>query len=181
MKSDPAADPRWDFGILRSLRKQFKWSIADLSERAQVAPSVISKLERHQSCAELDTLYKIAQAFGMNLSDLMALAEKRTVQQVQEQSYNIDEFTFKRVSYGNMRCMTACAPAGAKLCRPAIHREDSEMCWVQQGAVEITAAGQKYKLTAGMSMQFDALLDHEYKVLEDCLLIITHLRKSKRF
>ena len=33
MKSDPAADPRWDFGILRSLRKQFKWSIADLSER----------------------------------------------------------------------------------------------------------------------------------------------------
>jgi hypothetical protein len=55
------------------------------------------------------------------------------------------------------------------------------MCWVQQGAVEVTAAGHKYKLTAGMSMQFDALLDHEYKVLEDCLLIITHLRKSKRF
>ena len=66
MKSDPTADPRWDFGILRALRKQFKWSIADLSERAQVAPSVISKLERHQNCAELDTLYKIAQAFGMN-------------------------------------------------------------------------------------------------------------------
>ena len=127
MKSDPTADPRWDFGILRSLRKQFKWSIADLSERAQIAPSVISKLERHQSCAELDTLYKIAQAFGMNLSDLMALAEKRTVQQVQEQSYNIDDFAFKRVSYGNMRCMTACAPAGAKLCRPAIHREDKTL------------------------------------------------------
>lgn len=181
MKSDPATDLRWDFAVLRTLRKEFKWSIADLSERSQVAASIISKLERNLSQAELDTLYKLSQAFGMSLSDLLARAEKRTVQQAVEQNYVTDQFKFKRVSYGNMRCMTASAPAGAQLCRPAIHREDSEMCWVQQGAVEITAAGKCYKLTAGMSMQFDALQEHEYKVLEDCLLIITHLRKSKRF
>ena len=74
------ADPRWDFSILRHLRKQFAWSIADLSEHSQVAASVISKLERNRSKAEIDTLYKIAQAFSMTLSDLFALAEKRTAQ-----------------------------------------------------------------------------------------------------
>ena len=109
------------------------------------------------------------------------MAEKRTAQQVSEQIYSSNDFDFKRISYSNMRCMTATAPAGAILCRPSVHREDSEMCWVQQGVVEITVAGQRYKLEAGMSLQFDALLDHEYKVLEDCKLIITHLKKNKRF
>ena len=174
-------EQRWDFGVLRQLRRQLDWSIADLSERSGVAASVISKLERNWSKAELETLYKLSQAFSMNLSDLLALAEKRTAQQVAEQDYCSDGFSFRRVSYGNIRCMTATAPAGAKLCKPAVHKEDSEMCWVQEGAVEIFVAGHRYKLEQGMSLQFDALLDHEYNVLEDCKLIITHLKKNKRF
>ena len=174
-------EKRWDFGVLRQLRRQFQWSIADLSERSGVSASVISKLERNWNKAELETLYKLAQAFSMNLSDLLALAEKRTAQQVVEQDYCNDGFTFRRVSYGNIRCMTAAAAAGARLCTPSVHREDSEMCWVQEGVVEITVAGQKYKLEPGMSLQFDALLYHEYNVLEDCKLIITHIKKNKRF
>lgn len=174
-------EQRWDFGVLRQLRKQFSWSIADLSERSGVSGSVISKLERNWSKAELETLYKLSQAFSMNLSDLLALAEKRTAQQTVEQEYSNNDFAFHRVSYGNLRCMTATAPAGAKLCTPSLHREDSEMCWVQQGMVEITVAGHRYKLEPGMALQFDALLDHEYNVLEDCKLIITHLKKNKRF
>ena len=174
-------EQRWDFGVLRQLRRQLDWSIADLSERSGVAASVISKLERNWSKAELETLYKLSQAFSMNLSDLLALAEKRTAQQVAEQEYGSDGFSFRRVSYGNIRCMTAVAPAGARLCKPAVHKEDSEMCWVQEGVVEIFVAGHRYKLEKGMSLQFDALLDHEYNVLEDCKLIITHLKKNKRF
>ena len=174
-------EQRWDFGVLRQLRRQLDWSIADLSERSGVAASVISKLERNWNKAELETLYKLSQAFSMNLSDLLALAEKRTAQQVAEQDYCSDGFSFRRVSYGNIRCMTASAPAGARLCKPSVHKEDSEMCWVQEGVVEITVAGQKYKLEPGMSLQFDALLDHEYNVLEDCKLIITHIKKNKRF
>ena len=38
-------EKRWDFGVLRQLRKQFGWSITGLSERSGVAASVISKLE----------------------------------------------------------------------------------------------------------------------------------------
>ena len=176
-----AQEKRWDFGILRQLRKQFGWSIAQLSERSGVTASVISKLERNWSKAELDTLYKLSQAFSMNLSDLLALAENRTAQQVVEQDYCNEGFAFRRVNYGNIRCMTAVAPAGARLCTPAVHREDLEMCWVQMGVVEITVAGHRYKLEQGMSLQFDALLDHEYNVLKDCSLIITHIKKNKRF
>ena len=49
-----------DFGILRELRKRENMSIAELSEQSGVSASVISKLERNQNTAEMDTLYRIA-------------------------------------------------------------------------------------------------------------------------
>ena len=122
-----SGDHRWDFGILRVLRKQRQWSIADLSERAEVASSVISKLERNCTKSELETLYRLAQAFSMDLSDLLALAEKRTAQRTEGEQYEVSGFRFSRVSYRNMRCMRATAAAGAVLSRPAIHQEDWEV------------------------------------------------------
>jgi len=172
---------RWDFSILRTLRKQHQWSIAELAERAEVAASVISKLERNRTKAELETLYRLSQVFSLTLSDLLGLAEKRTAQQVEEVRYQAGGFQFARVTYGNLRCMHGTAPAGAKLFRPDVHREDSELCWVRRGRVAITVAGKRYLLGPGTSLQFDALLRHEYEVLEDCELFIAHVKKGKRF
>ena len=67
-----------DFGILRELRKRENMSIAELSEQSGVSASVISKLERNQNTAEMDTLYRIARVFGLTLSDLISLAENKT-------------------------------------------------------------------------------------------------------
>ena len=177
----PAPEQRWDFSILRTLRKQHDWSIAELAERAEVAASVISKLERNRTKAELETLYRLAQVFSLTLSDLLSLAEKRTAQQVSEVRYEAGGFRFARVTYGNLRCMHGSAPAGAKLFRPDVHREDSEMCWVLRGKVAITVAGKRYLLETGTALQFDALLRHEYEVIEDCELVIAHVKKGKRF
>ena len=66
-----------DFRILRDLRKRAGLSIAELSARCGVAASVISRLERNQSVGEVSTLYRIARVFGLTLSDLIALVEKR--------------------------------------------------------------------------------------------------------
>ncbi len=45
-----------DFRTLRELRKSHALSIVELSEQSGVSASVISKLERNQTKAELDTL-----------------------------------------------------------------------------------------------------------------------------
>ena len=47
-----------DFRTLRELRKSHALSIVELSEQSGVSASVISKLERNQTKAELDTLSK---------------------------------------------------------------------------------------------------------------------------
>ena len=156
-----------DFGILRELRKRENMSIAELSEQSGVSASVISKLERNQNTAEMDTLYRIARVFGLTLSDLISLAENKTSHCV--------------VNYGNMRCMHASAKKGAKLSSPELHRDDYELCWVLKGRLRFSLPNESYELTRGMSIQFDALLPHTYETLEETEIIIVHLRKGKRF
>ena len=162
-----------DFGILRELRKRENMSIAELSEQSGVSASVISKLERNQNTAEMDTLYRIARVFGLTLSDLISLAENKTSHCVEAEPYKSGDFDFDRVNYGNMRCMHASAKKGAKLSSPELHRDDYEL--------RFSLPNESYELTRGMSIQFDALLPHTYETLEETEIIIVHLRKGKRF
>lgn len=170
-----------DFSILRELRKQHGLSIAELSLRSGVSSSVISKLERNCSSAEIETLFRLAKVFGITLSDLISLAENRTSHRVTSERYSSGDFVFDRVDYGNVRAMHAHAPAGAKLSTPSLHRDDYELFWVLQGRVRFHLPNESCDLQAGDSIQFDALLWHSYEALEDCEIIITHLKKDKRF
>ena len=67
----------FDFSILRDLRKKANLNIADVSAESGVAASVISKLERNRTRAELDTLYRLARVFGITAAELLNLAEAR--------------------------------------------------------------------------------------------------------
>ena len=170
-----------NFSILRELRKQHGFSIAELSEKSGVSSSVISKLERNQTTAEMETLFRLARVFGLTLSDLISLAENRTSHLVAAESYSSGDFTFDRVDYGNMRAMHAKAPAGAKLSTPSLHRDDYELFWVLSGRIKFFLPREVYELKAGESIQFDALLPHTYETLEASEFIIAHLKKGKRF
>ena len=170
-----------DFTILRDLRKREKLSIADLASQSGVSASVISKLERNRSAAEIDTLFRIARVFELTLSDLISLAENRTSHQVKAEKYRSGDFCFRRVSYANVRCMHASAKAGSKVSRPGIHRDDYELCWVLKGCLRVALPNEIRELKSGMSIQFDALLEHTYEALEDSEIVITHIRKGKHF
>ena len=170
-----------DFSILRELRKQHDLSIAELSARSGVSASVISKLERNQHTAEMETLFRLARVFGVTLSDFISLAENRLSHRVASERYVSGDFIFDRVDYGNMRAMHAVAGTGAKLSTPSLHRDDYELFWVLKGRVRFTLSGEVCELSAGESIQFDALLPHTYETLEKSEIIITHLKKGKRF
>jgi len=170
-----------NFSVLRELRKRSDMSIAELSAKSGVSASVISKLERNQSVAEMDTLYKIARVFGMTLSDLISLAENQTAHLEQGERYESGDFNFNRIRYGNIRCMHAVAAKGAKLSKPELHKDDYEVLWVLKGRLRFMLPNENYVLARGMSIQFDALMSHSYEVLEDCELFIVHIRKGKRF
>jgi transcriptional regulator with XRE-family HTH domain len=172
---------RFDFGVLRDLRRRENWTLAELSDRSRVSPAVISKLERNQTAAALSTLFSISRAFGMNTTDLLRLAESRTAHRVSERTRRAGAFTFRQVDYGNLQALVGRARAGGVVSHPEIHRDDYELCWVLKGRVRITLPHERHELSAGDCVQFDAILSHTYEVLEACEILILHLRKNNRF
>lgn len=171
----------FDFSIVRELRKRAGMTLAEVSERTGISPSVISKLERNQTSAELDTLFRLSRVFDLNTTDLIALAESRTAQRSLCKQYTSGDFQFRRVSYNNCRAFHATAPKGAAVTRPEIHADNFEVCWVFHGHLTIQLPKERHELRSGDSLQFDGALDHTYEALENTEFLIIHLKKGKRF
>lgn len=171
----------YDFTVLRDLRKREQLSIADVSSQSGVSPAVISKLERNQTVAELETLFKLSRVFGMSATDLLALAECRTAHKQSATVHGAGGFRFDTIQYANVRALRGRATAGAEVSRPEVHRDDYEVCWVLSGKILFRLPAETHELGPGEAIQFDAILDHTYQALEDCEIIIIHLRKDKRF
>jgi transcriptional regulator with XRE-family HTH domain len=171
----------YDFSFLRQLRKRDDLTIGDVSARSGISTAVISKLERNQTRAELETLFKLSRVFGLTTNELVALAESRTSQRANSVKHVAGGFVFREIAYSNVRCLFGAAPKGARVSRPEIHRDDYEVCWVLSGNVRFTLPDERHELTSGEAIQFDAILHHTYEALEDSEIVIIHLRKGKRF
>ena len=171
----------YNFSVLRDLRKRESMTIADLSEKTGISPAVISKLERNQTVAGLGTLFRLARAFGITAAELLALIESRTAQCKRETERIAGDFRFRMIEFANSKCYYAEAPKGAKRSNPDAHRDDYETCWVLEGSLKVVLPYETHILKAGDCLQFDALFEHTYEVLEDCRIIIQHIHKSKRF
>ena len=171
----------FDFSVVRGLRKRAGMTISEVSERSGVSAAVISKLERNQTQAELDTLFKISRVFDMCATDLVAMAEAPVSHRKPESKKQSGPFDFRRVSYGNSTLMYGHGEPGQSLSRPEVHKDDTEICWVLSGKIRITLPEERHDLCAGDSIQFDAAFEHTYEVIESCKLILNHVAKEKRF
>jgi transcriptional regulator with XRE-family HTH domain len=171
----------FDFSILRELRKREGLTLDEVGSRSGVSIAVISRLERNQTRAELETLYRLGRVFGMSATDLMGLAESRMAHRKAEDSYRSDGFTFRVVRYANHACFLGSAKAGARVRKPEIHHDDHETCWVIAGRIRVVMPHETVELAAGESLQFDAIQEHTYEAIEDSELILVHLKKGKRY
>lgn len=180
-ETQPMPVSMYDFSVVRDLRRRDGLTIAELSRRTGISSAVISKLERNQSAAELATLFGISRAFGVNTTDLLLLAESRTAHLKHETLHKSGAFRFREVAYSNVRALIGEASAGGKVSNPEIHSDDYEICWVLEGQVRIILPHEQHELKAGQCVQFDAILEHTYEVIEDCRVLILHQKKAKRF
>jgi transcriptional regulator with XRE-family HTH domain len=172
---------KFDFSVLRRLREQHEMTLADLSEASGVSVPVISKLERNQQSAELDTLYRLGRAFGMSTTDLLALTESPLAHRGDEDTHRSGQFKFRQIRFANVVALLGTAPASSKVSRPEIHHDDTEVCWVLEGKLKLSLPHEECVLETGQCMQFDAIQQHTYESLADSRFLILHLRKDKRY
>lgn len=176
-----APAPKFDFSVLRLLRQQQGKTLAEVSQASGVSTAVISKLERNQQTASLDTLYSLGRAFGLSATDLLAMSESALAHRTAEKAHRSGQFRFREIRYANAVALLGEAPASAAVSRPEVHHDDTEVCWVLEGRLRLTLPHEAFDLHAGQSIQFDAIQEHTYEALADTRFLILHLRKDKRY
>ncbi len=127
------------------------------------------------------TLYRLARVFGITAAELLNLAEARLSHPLKATAHRNEDFLFREINYKNIRCLHGRAGKGSRVSHPNVHRDDYELCWILDGTLRLTLPSESYELSAGQSLQFDALLEHTYEALTDCELLILHIRKENRF
>jgi len=172
---------KFDLSVLRTLRQQRSLTLQGLSKASGVSVAVISKLERNQQTPSIDTVYRLGRAFGMSATDLLAMAESSLAHRAQEKSHASGEFRFREIRYANTVALLGEAPAGAAISRPEVHHDDTEVCWVLDGRLQLSLPHETFELSGGQSIQFDAIQEHTYAALTAIRFLILHLRKDKRY
>lgn len=170
----------FDFSIVRDLRKEREMTLAELAEASGITSAGLSKLERNQTTAELDTIVRIARVFGLSAAELLSLVESPVAQPKTADSYATGDFSFHRIRYANHSCHIAEAEKGASLKRTAPDCSVWETCWVLEGALQVTHNRQPVALAAGQSLHFSTAHDYSYEALEDCVFFIIHICHSRQ-
>lgn len=172
---------KFDLSVLRTLRQQRGLTLQGLSDASGVSVAVISKLERNQQTPSIDTVYRLGRAFGMSAADLLAMAESPLAHRANEKPHSSGEFRFREIRYANTVALMGEAPAGAAISRPEVHHDDTEVCWVLDGRLQLSLPHETFELSGGQSIQFDAIQEHTYAAHTAIRFIILHLRKDKRY
>jgi transcriptional regulator with XRE-family HTH domain len=170
-----------DFSIIRELRKRAGMTLVEVSQKSGVSIAGLSKIERNQNMAELDTLYRLARVFGLSATDLLGLIESCSAHRKDAQLYESGPFNFERVQFRGIDCFYASARAGDSLSKPEAHGDELEICWLRKGSIRITLPREQHELKPGQALKFDAALEHGYEILEDSEMMIVHIEKTHRF
>lgn len=159
---------------VRSLREGMDLSLRELAERSKVSAPMLSQVERGDTSPTLAVAQKIAAGLDLSLSQLLRLDEGRHVVVVRagdrrtrrRRGHRVEELTpplpGQRADVSEHTLAPGSATGGPD--DPPMHEPGSrETAVVLAGAVELFIDAQRYELTQGDSVTFDADLPHHFE------------------
>src|SRR5947209_20188899 len=173
---------------VRGERTVRRWSLDELAERAAVSKAMISKIERAEVSPTAALLGRVAAAFGLTLSALLAADEipKRGVMRAADQTIWRDPAT------GYIRRQVAASatspieltevdlPPGASVSFPAAsYRQMSHVIWVLAGRLTFVEGDVMHDLGPGDSLEFGPPADCTYRNDRDtaCRYLVVLVRR----
>lgn len=155
---------------VKSLRAQRGWSLEQLATASGVSRSMLSQIEREQANPTLAVTLRIAQAFGMNLGDLLEMpGATSAVSVIRAEDH---AFHYRSDKFSRIRTLSPLKlekdvefyevqlqPGGAL--RSAPHFEGTrEFLTVQKGQVRVESAADQETLNPGDSASYRADVPH---------------------
>jgi transcriptional regulator with XRE-family HTH domain len=155
---------------VRDLRRKRGWTLEQLSAACGVSRSMLSEIERQRANPTLVVAYRIAQAFGMSLGELVEIPN--ATQRIDIIRADDRTFHYRSDRYCRIRTLSplhleksveyyevVLRPGGALKSAP--HFEGArELLTVQKGSVRIRSAGDTAELHKGDSAHYPADVPH---------------------
>lgn len=155
---------------VRELRRQKGWTLDQLSTACGVSRSMLSQIERNQANPTLGVAFRIAQAFGMNLGELVDVPDATPRIDVVRRN----DRTYHYSSSEAVKIRTLSPPhlekdvefyeltlgAGGALVSEPHFQGVREVLTVEKGSVEITCASDHVTLHHGDSAHYAADVPH---------------------
>lgn len=155
---------------VRELRKKRGWTLDELSAACGVSRSMLSEIERERANPTLVVAYRIAEAFGMTLADLVDLPgarERIDVIRSEDRTYHYRSDRYCRIRTLSPLHLEKSVEFYEILLRPGgslrslPHYEGTrELLTVQRGAVRVVSGEAAEELSAGDSAHYPADLPH---------------------
>lgn len=158
---------------LRTLRKQRKITLQNLSEQANCSVNYLSQVERGLSSPTIETLMRISEALDIRLNDLFAEELHSDFPQV----ISKNERKSFRKNLSGVTYYALCAPdyqdfldafiinlePGSDTGNVSHKAEGTEFLFVLSGEIDLIFGGQTLCLTTGDSICFDSGKNHYFK------------------
>jgi transcriptional regulator with XRE-family HTH domain len=171
---------------LRAIRDQNGWTLKEMSERAGIPVSTLSKVERDQLSLTYDKIHQLCHRLNMRVSELFAEAEghvasaspvtaRRSIgsieSAVQVNTSNYDYF-YLCPELRRKRIVPIYIKVRAKNIEEfgELHRHDGEeWIYVLKGNIAVhTEFYDVARLKQGESLYLDSTMGHAYTVEDDC-------------
>jgi transcriptional regulator with XRE-family HTH domain len=172
---------------LRFERETRGWTLSDLAERAGVSKAMISKIERVETSPTAVLLGRLAGAFGITLSKLLAHSEeppRRLVRSGDQPMWTDPATGYIRtritpISAHPIEVVAVELPAGARVAFPAssfVFIQQS--IWVTSGKLTFSEGPEVHQLKQGDCLQLgppaDCVFANESKVQTNYVVVLLH-------
>lgn len=160
--------------IIHILRKERKMTLLELSDKSGVALATLSRIENGRMTGTLQSHINICKAFEITLPELykdlsvskktieMRSRNERTDVFVHDKSSSAEMLASKVLNKKMMPILIRITEGGSA------HKEETKsgiekFIYVLDGKVEANIGEERYNLTKGDTLYFDASLPHQFK------------------
>ena len=170
--SHPATEPPAVGATLARLRQQLGLSLDELSRRAGVSKSMLSQIERAQANPSVAVVWRLANALGVGLGELLGQPAQRATPAVvvvpahaTPSVRSPDGLCELRIlgpieTAGQFEWYELSVQPGGTLQSQAHERGSREHLTVLGGALEVTSGGETVKLKAGETARYAVDVPH---------------------
>ncbi len=157
---------------IRSLRKERKLTLVEISELTGIAQATLSRIETGTMVGTIESHEKIAKTLGIGLSELYTGVDGR-YEQISHQSKDTRvaahhtrdvqvEVLTQESSKKKITPLLLTLQAGGETAKENQDRGVEKFVWVIDGSVKIFLEDQEYALKEQETLYFDASLNHKF-------------------